>query len=122
MKIVHILLNIVVIYIFYWTGVKLQQILNLFIPGSVIGMIFCFLFLHFNIIKPSWVEAGARLLISYMPLLFIPVTAGIINYLGFFAGKGMVLIAIIVISTVLVMISSGHIVQYIMHRKETNND
>lgn len=96
--------------------------LNLVIPGSVIGMIILFLLLAANVIKPDWIEEGARFMVDHLVLFFIPATVGIINFFDLFAGKGFLLIFIVLFSTVLVMSSSGVTSQWLMARKEGNHD
>lgn len=96
--------------------------LNLVIPGSVIGMIILFLLLAANVIKPDWIEEGARFMVDHLVLFFIPATVGIINFFDLFAGKGFLLILIVLFSTLLVMSSSGVTSQWLMARKEGNHD
>ncbi|UTW68828.1 CidA/LrgA family protein [Anaerobacillus sp. HL2] len=66
----------------------------------------------------KWFENGSELLLHHMPLMFIPITVGILNYLSIFQGRGLLLILVILISTMIVMISSAYIGQYIVLRKE----
>lgn len=95
---------------------------NLFIPGSVIGMILLFLLLSTNILKVSWIEEGAQVIIRHMILFFIPATVGIINYFGLFSGRGFLLIVIVLISTVLVMVGSGLVGQSLARRMECRDE
>ncbi|WP_226035342.1 CidA/LrgA family protein [Aquibacillus saliphilus] len=117
MKILKIIAHIAVLYGFYFVGSLIQAELDLFIPGSIIGMVLLFLALTFKLIKDSWIEEGTQFLIKDMPLLFVPITVGIINYLELFSGKGFSLILIVLISTALVMISSGLTAQFFLLRK-----
>ncbi|MCT2534389.1 CidA/LrgA family holin-like protein [Aquibacillus koreensis] len=118
MKVLHIILQIAILYGFYSVGVWIQESLNLFIPGSIIGMILLFCLLVTKVIKPVWIETGAHTLMKDMPLLFLPVTIGIVNHLDLFVGKGLFLIAIVLISTAMVMICSGHITQVLLKRND----
>lgn len=85
-------------------------------------MIILFLLLAANVIKPDWIEEGARFMVDHLVLFFIPATVGIINFFDLFAGKGFLLIFIVLFSTVLVMSSSGVTSQWLMARKEGNHD
>lgn len=118
MKVVNILFHIGILYFFYFIGVWIQQTLHLFIPGSIIGMLLLLLLFTTKVIKPKWIEQGTTLLLQHMPLLFLPVTIGILNFLDVFAGKGMLLIFVALISTWIVMISSGLTSQVVAVRKE----
>ena len=117
-----IIFHIIILYCLYFIGNWVQDTLDLFIPGSVIGMILLFILLLTNILKVTWIEQGAQFLIKNLSLLFIPVTVGVIDYFSLFAGKGLRLIGIVLLSTVLVMIISGAVSQWIGNRKDLKHD
>ncbi|RDW22454.1 CidA/LrgA family protein [Oceanobacillus arenosus] len=117
-----IIFQIVILYIIFLLGQWIQQSLHLFIPGSVIGMIILFLLLLLNIVKPFWIDLGAKFIIRHLAFFFIPMTVGVIDYLDLFKGDGLLLVIIVIISTLLVMISSGLVSQWLVQRKEINND
>ncbi|WP_085522824.1 CidA/LrgA family protein [Tuberibacillus sp. Marseille-P3662] len=108
MKILKIVAQIAVLYMFYFIGEGLQHLLHLPIPGSIIGLFLLLTALIFKLCPVRWIESGADFLLSYLPLLFVPATVGVMNYFGLFAGKGIVLLLIVVISTIIVMIVAGH--------------
>ncbi|MEN2767093.1 CidA/LrgA family protein [Ornithinibacillus xuwenensis] len=117
-----IMFHIGVLYVIYFIGVWIQQAFHLFLPGSVIGMLILFLLLITNVIKLKWIEEGTKLVVDNLALFFIPVTVGIMNYYELFAGKGFLLIVIVLISTVFVMAGSGLIGQWLFRRREVNHD
>lgn len=96
-----------VLVVFYLIGLWIQQTFNLFIPGSIIGMLLLFSMLLFNIIDVRWIEEGVQFVIKHMILLFIPATVGLINYLDLFKGKGMLIIVAVLLSTIIVMSASA---------------
>lgn len=49
-------------------------------------------------------------------MFFIPATAGIMNHLDIFSGRGLLLIGILVISSVLTMVVTAHASQWIAGR------
>ncbi|ADU30536.1 LrgA family protein [Evansella cellulosilytica DSM 2522] len=114
----RIIVHIGILYSFFWLGSFIQHTFQLRIPGSIIGMLLLFLLFTTKVIKPQWLEDGASLLLRNMPLLFLPVTVGILNYLGFFAGRGFLLIFIALISTFLVMVISGIMTQLLVRKME----
>ncbi|MDC3418189.1 CidA/LrgA family protein [Aquibacillus salsiterrae] len=122
MNIFKISLHITLLYCFYLIGVWIQTTFNLFIPGSIIGMLLFFLLLATNVLKDSWIETGTKTLLNHMPLLFVPVTVGIINYLGFFSGKGLLLVFIVILSTAIVMISAGWLALLLLKGKVDTHD
>ncbi|MBS4210397.1 CidA/LrgA family protein [Bacillus sp. FJAT-50079] len=118
LNIVRMIIQISFLYVLYLLGVFIQKTFHLFIPGSIIGMLLLFILLLTNVIKQDWIKAGSLLLIRYLPLFFVPVTVGIMNYLDLFKGKGLVIIVIVLISTILVMMGTGWISQWLVRRQE----
>lgn len=110
-KLVKICIHVIILYGFYVLGNWIQESLNLFIPGSVIGMILMFLSLFIPGFKVTWIDKGSAFFINNLPLFFIPATAGIVDYFHLFAGKGFLLIFIVLISTALVMSTAGLVSQ-----------
>lgn len=122
MNILRLILHILILYAFYYIGVWIQTTFNLFVPGSIIGMLLFFLLLTTKVLKVKWIENGTQFLLRHMPLLFVPVTVGIINYLNLFSGKGFVLVLIVLISTAIVMTSGGWIAQWLLKGKVNTHD
>jgi holin-like protein len=118
MKAAKIIGQLAVLTIFYYLGVWIQELFDLFIPGSIIGMLLLLIALLTKRIKATWVSEGANYIIKHLTLLFIPVTVGIINYLDVFTGKGILLLPIALGSTLLVILSSGAVSQYLVKRRE----
>lgn len=119
-RLVQIVLHIVILYLFYMIGTFIQTTFNLLIPGSVIGLILLFILLITNIFKVSWIKDGAQFMVNHLVLFFIPPTVGVMNYFNVFAGKGFLLVIITVISTILVIGTSGFISELIYKRKMSN--
>lgn len=117
MNFLLIIIQIGFLYLFYLIGTWIQTTFQLFIPGSVIGMLLFLTLLLTNIINSKRFEKGATLLIAHLPLLFLPATVGIISYLYLFAGRGILLLVISLFSTVLVMVSSGFVSQRLVMSK-----
>ncbi|WP_028784473.1 CidA/LrgA family protein [Thalassobacillus devorans] len=117
-KTVTILIQFIGLYFLYWLGTAIQKVLNLFIPGSVIGLILLFVLLSLKVVSERWIQQGAGFMITHLPFFFIPATVGVISYAYIFKGKGMLLIAIGMLSTVLVMGLSGAIAQIMVQKKE----
>ncbi len=81
-------------------------------------MLLLFVLFVTKVIKPKWIEYGTSLLLKHMPLLFLPVTVGVLNFLDVFSGKGIILVFIALISTLVVMVCSGALSQFLATRKE----
>ncbi|MFC0562029.1 CidA/LrgA family protein [Halalkalibacter alkalisediminis] len=118
MKVILIVLHLFILSIFYLIGVGIQNWLGLPIPGSIIGMLLLFFALMTKVLPVRFIEEGSTFILKHMPLLFLPVTVGILQFLDLFAGDGILLIFITLISTIIVMIVSGWIGQNLVNRSE----
>ncbi|OKL35476.1 CidA/LrgA family protein [Domibacillus mangrovi] len=119
MKFIKVILQMVLLYIFYIGGVWLSDRLHLPLPGSIIGLLLLWTALMLKICPLNWIESGANFILSYLPLFFIPATVGVMNYFHVFAGKGILLILIVVFSTLITMAIAGYTSQYFAGREET---
>ncbi|WP_188631941.1 CidA/LrgA family protein [Lentibacillus kapialis] len=108
MKIITIVIQIGFLYVFYFAGSLLQNLMDLPIPGSIVGLLLLFASLLLKICPIQWVEKGSVFLLKYLPLLFVPATAGVMKYFDLFGGYTVWLFVVTIISTLLVMIFAGH--------------
>ena len=118
MKFTKILVQIAALYVFYMVGTWVQEMLNIPIPGSLIGMFLLLVLLSLNVLPVKWFDLGAETLVAIMPFLLIPPTLGLMNYGAFFMSKGISLFITVVASTFLIIIVAGHTGQYLANRKE----
>lgn len=118
MKFTKILLQIAALYVFYMVGTWVQEMLNIPIPGSLIGMFLLLVLLSLKVLPVKWFDLGAETLVAIMPFLLIPPTLGLMNYGAFFMSKGISLFITVVASTFLIIIVAGHTGQYLANRKE----
>ncbi|MCL6606048.1 MAG: CidA/LrgA family holin-like protein [Paenibacillus sp.] len=113
MKMIHIVAQVGLLYLFFLAGNYVQELLHLPIPGSIVGLLLLFVLLLSKVVPVRWIESGATSILSYLPLFFIPATAGIVNHLGIFSGRGLLLILVLIISTVLTIGAAAHSSQWI---------
>lgn len=118
MKFTKILVQIAALYVFYMVGTLVQEMLNIPIPGSLIGMFLLLVLLSLKVLPVKWFDLGAETLVAIMPFLLIPPTLGLMNYGAFFMSKGISLFITVVASTFLIIIVAGHTGQYLANRKE----
>lgn len=116
MKIIRIIAEVGVLYLFYLAGDYLQQLLQLPIPGSIVGLLLLFILLLLKIVPVKLIENGSNFILAYLPMFFIPATAGIMNHLDIFSGRGLLLIGILVVSSVLTMVVTAHSSEWIATR------
>jgi len=109
MKYFIIIVQIIGLFIFNLLGEFISSLLNLPLPGSIVGLLLLFLCLHYKIIPETYIKEGVGFLLAILPLFFIPATVGIIQYPEFLSTKGIILIVIVMVSTFLTMIVAGRV-------------
>ena len=95
-------------------GEVLHHYLPLPIPASIYGLVILFAGLMTGVVKLSHVEETGRFLIEIMPLMFIPAAVGLLESWGILAPIWIPIIGITLITTVIVMILSGKITQFVI--------
>lgn len=122
MKILFFILQFIFIYGFFLLGQLLRELFTIPLPASIIGFMLMFTALSLKLIPLRFVESGAMLMLSFLPLFFIPATVGVIEYIEVFAGKGSLLIALLIFSTLLTMAASGWTSQFLGRKNETDKE
>jgi holin-like protein len=105
-----------VLYVFFLAGEYLQKLLHLPVPGSIVGLLLLFTLLLLKIVPVKLIENGSSFIMAYLPMFFIPATAGIMNHLDIFSGRGLLLIGILVVSSIITMVVTAHSSQWIASR------
>ncbi|HGH7178686.1 TPA: CidA/LrgA family holin-like protein [Bacillus luti] len=118
MKYVTLLLQVGVLYIFSLVGLWIQEVFQLSMPGSLIGMLILFLLLSTRTFPLKWFELGAEKLIVFLPLFLIPSTTGLMEYGSFLLSKGSSIFLLVVASTVVTLAISGYVSQLLVTSKK----
>ena len=95
-------------------GEVLNAILALPVPSGVYGLFLMLLGLCTKVIKVSDVEDVGNFLLDTMPMMFIPVSVGLIESYGAMKAVLVPLFAISVISTIIVMVVTGKMTELII--------
>lgn len=109
--------QLLIILGFSFLGELLKAVLPLPVPASIYGLLLLFLALELHIIKPGEVHETGKFLIEIMPLMFIPAGVGLINSWDALRTLLIPVTVIMVVSTVVVMVVSGRVTQYIIRRR-----
>ena len=88
-------------------GNILSGLIGGFLPGSVIGMILLFISLRIGLVKDYQVRTVASFLTDNMTILFMPAFIGIMDLWGLISMNLWAWLSVVVVSTILVMVSSG---------------
>ena len=103
----NILIGIFVILAHLVAGNILSGLIGGFLPGSVIGMILLFISLRIGLVKDYQVRTVASFLTDNMTILFMPAFIGIMDLWGLISMNLWAWLSVVVVSTILVMVSSG---------------
>ena len=106
-----LVLQFSIILFLSFIGELLSIIIPLPIPGSIYGLLLMLLLLCTKILKPCHVKDVSNFLIEIMPLMFIPVTVGILDSISTLKSMLPVILIVTIPGTALVMAVSGHITQ-----------
>ena len=96
---------------------QLAAWLNIGIPG-ILGIVVVFILLETKVLRLEWIELGANWSLAELPLFFIPAAVGIMKYFPMLEAEGLQILAVVLFSTVIVMVSSGLTAGFISSRKE----
>lgn len=92
---------------FVWaTGIKL--------PSSIVGMLLLTLFLKVGWIKLNWIERMSKFLIANLGFFFVPPGVAIMLYLDVIKAQWLPILTATVVSTIIVMIVTGHMHQFVI--------
>lgn len=100
---------------------ELLSLLPLPVPASVYGLFILLICLFTGIIKLKDIEDVADWLILIMPVLFVPSAVSLMNVGDELLGDIVVIGVVLVVSTIVVMVTTGKVAQLIIERKENNN-
>ena len=103
-------------------GELIVYLTGIHFPSSIIGMILLTLFLHLGWIKLHWVKAFSDMLISHLGLFFVPPSVAILAYFDLIAKNFWSISVAIVVSTIIVMVVTGHVYQFIRKRTKHHHD
>lgn len=99
-------------------GFYIVELLNLRIPGNVLGMILLFLLLWTRVVRLEWFEGAADFLVKHLSFFFVPVSVGLMTLGGMIAQNGIQLAFILVLSAIVGMVFAGGTSNLLIKRKE----
>lgn len=107
-----------IILLFTFIGEMLKEWIPLPIPASIYGLLLLFFALETGLLKLKAVKETGKFLIEIMPLLFIPAGAQLLDSWETLKPILIPVAVIMVVSTVVVMVVSGRMTQYVIRRQK----
>lgn len=114
--------QITIIFSITFLGETIKYLLPFPIPSSIYGLFIMLILLKLKILKVEDIKISANFLINLMPIMFIPPAITLVNVWGSILSKLIFYLILIILSTTLVMISSGVVTQKILNIMEHRND
>lgn len=97
-------------------GELLRMLIPLPIPASVYGLVLMLILLMTGIIKLQQIKEVSAFLIEIMPVMFIPAGVGLLTAWGALKPVWFPIAVITVVTTVIVMVVTGHVTQFVIRR------
>lgn len=110
-----------IIALITFIGEVLRYFVPLAIPAGVYGLVLLFTALCSGVVKLPQVEEAADFLIEIMPLFFIPAGVGLMTKWTELKSMLIPFLLAVFVITVLVMIVTGRVSQWLIRRKESEN-
>lgn len=107
-----------IILLLSFIGELLSSIIPLPIPGSIYGLILMLILLCTGVLKTKHVKAVSDFLIEIMPVMFIPVTVGIMDSFSTLKSLLPEILILSTLGTMIVMAVSGYFTQLIMRKSD----
>ncbi|WP_235863131.1 CidA/LrgA family protein [Ureibacillus sinduriensis] len=117
MRIIRTIAQILILYVFYYSGVFIVEMTGLPLPASIIGLVLLAFCLQMKWVKVEYIREGAGFLIAFMTLFFIPPIVGIIDYPQLLSVEGFLLLGTVFVSTLFAILISGKFSE-IIEKKE----
>ncbi|MBD7912211.1 MULTISPECIES: CidA/LrgA family protein [Clostridium] len=100
----------------YLIGEIISRVLSLPVPGNILGMIILLLLLCTKVIKTEQIETTTNFLLDHLAFFFIPAGVGLMTSFGIIKDTWFKLIIVCVITTIIIIASTGLMVQFISRR------
>ncbi len=109
-----------IILAFSFAGEVLHALIPMQVPASIYGLVLLFIALLAGWVKLPQIRETANLLITVMPLMFIPAGVGLLESWGELRTILLPVCVIVVVSTILVMGISGMVTQAMIRKSPKN--
>lgn len=117
-----VLKQVLIIIVISLLGELLKYLLLLPFPSSIYGLIILFLALEFKIVKLESIKTISEFLITIMPIMFVPPSVGLMESYGLLKRLCIPVILVGIVSTFLIMVSTGSMAQLVIKKGGKKHD
>ena len=114
--------GLTLLLLFQLCGEFISRILDLPIPGNVLGMVLLLLGLITKLVDIKWLEEAADLLLSNLGLFFVPAGVGVMVYGDLIAAEWLPISVATILSTFVVMAVTGKLAQKLEEPEQNDVD
>ncbi len=107
-----------IILVINFAGVIIQNIFNLPLPGTILGMLILFVLLWTKVLKVESIEKVCDFLILNMIIFFLPPAVELLEYMTLLKTGFFKIIILLIATTVITMIVTGKTVDFCIKRME----
>lgn len=100
-----------IILLLYFIGELIVFILQIKIPGSIIGMLLLLVSLQLNMIKVEYIKEVATFFLNNMLILFIPLGVGLASQWDLISKEWLAILISIIFSTFIVLLTVSLLVR-----------
>ncbi len=100
----------------------LNYIIPLPIPSSIYGLVIMLILLKSNILKLCYIKDVGNFLLETMPIMFVPIGVEIITLFAVLKDFLFPMTIIVIVTTIIVMVVTGHVSQYVISKEKENLD
>lgn len=118
MNLIKGILQVAALLAFSMVMNQLASWIHLPVPGSILGILVIFILLETHMIRIEWIDIGAKWLLAELLLFFVPAAVGIMKYIPMLQSDGLRIAIVVLISTFIVMASTGLMATRISKKKE----
>ena len=110
--------GILYILLFWLLGNALSDLTGNIVSGNVLGMLLLFAALKLRAVDPERVRPAAQFLTTNMALCFVPFGVGLIISYRAIVDHLWAIVVAAVVSTLLVLVCTGHVAQWLYKNRE----
>ena len=109
-----------IIFGIYLVGELIVSLTHIPIPGNIIGLLLLLVGLCTKVIKVNQVETVANFFLDHLAFFFLPAGVSLMNSFGIIKASIIQIIIVCIITTAIIIASTGLIVQFIVNLLNKN--
>lgn len=113
-----LLRELLIVLVIYFLGESLTNFFSLPVPGNIIGMILLLILLVTKVIKVESISSISNFFLDHLAFFFIPAGVGLLTSIAYVKDIWLQFLLICLISTIIVIASTGLIVQKIIKKSK----